>query len=217
MDPDLIKILIILPFFIIACITDLKDRIVPNKLWIPLIIIAVIFLAIQFNTEYITMLGISLAITLLIILLMGLLNFGGADLKAVIVIALIFPVYPETLNPITSEYSIFVITTIINGLLIALIYPVAITTINLLKGDTEKPSLIFQAIKKPVEKVNEKERVWHENKFKTYSKKELEILKRKKKKVWTTPWIPFIVFITIGMIAALTIGDLLYIIFTLTV
>ncbi|OUJ18574.1 Peptidase A24A prepilin type IV FlaK [Methanonatronarchaeum thermophilum] len=213
MDLDLIKILIVLPFFIIACFTDLKDRKVPNKLWIPLIIIAVVFLALQYNTEYITMLGISLLVIAIIVFIMAALRFGGADLKALIVIAILFPTYPETFNPTIGEYSIFALTTIVNGLFIALIYPIAILITNIIKGDTEKPSHLFTSIKKPTKKVTDKERVYHQGQYKTLSEEEVKTLSKTKNKVWVTPWIPFIVFITLGLIVALTIGDLLYITF----
>ncbi|WGI16724.1 A24 family peptidase [Methanonatronarchaeum sp. AMET-Sl] len=213
MDIDLIKILVILPFFIIACITDLKDRRVPNKLWIPLIIIAVIFGAIQYTPTYITMLAISLTLILIIVFIMAALQFGGADLKALIIIALIFPVYPETFNPIYGEYSVFALSTIINALFLALIYPIAITITNLIRRDLERPRHIFRAIKKPINKVNDKERVLYKGEYKTLTKQEIETISNRKKTVWTTPWMPFIVFITLGMLTTIYIGDLMYIIF----
>ncbi len=153
---------------------------------------------------------------------------GGADAKAVITLAILFPFYPTIpelthralsiqLVPVMEILFPFTLVILLNASLIVLVLPFTNLFINLSNGDIDFPKMFF-GYKKKVSKI-EDSFVWpmeyYENgKLKTellprsVSDERLDSLKKHdRKEVWTTPKLPFIIPILIGLILSVLIGN----------
>jgi len=101
---DIIRVLSLLPILLYASYTDFKTRRVNNKVWIPAIIIGFILLAYEYymldNPIEIILIFILSLIPIAIIthILFESRVFYGADVKAMMVIALLIPKQPEFYN-----------------------------------------------------------------------------------------------------------------------
>ena len=147
--PDLLRLLAV-PVFGWAAYRDIKTRRVPNKTWVPLLALAVLLLV--WDT-YTVMTGdgtgrvffIRVAISLGFVAplaygfwLMG--GFGGADAKAFILIAVLFPVYPTYYLPTValpmepSTLGVFSLTILSNTVLAGVVYPLGVAAGNLTRG-----------------------------------------------------------------------------------
>ena len=91
---ELLKFLFIIICLIYASYTDLKQRKVPNYLWLfmfPFAIISFIYTLFQFNSITILLAcSISIAFALVCWYANG---FGGADAKAIIILSLFYPYF----------------------------------------------------------------------------------------------------------------------------
>ncbi len=113
---DLLKILLVTPFLLYSCYSDLKTRRVPNKLWILMLLTGSPFMTYDIlmgGWYYLFRIFISVvSMFIFVYLLFRLGVFGGADAKSLILLSLIFPLYPAfTLFghsfPINEPLSIF--------------------------------------------------------------------------------------------------------------
>jgi len=147
--PDLLRLLAV-PVFGWAAYRDVKTRRVPNRTWVPLAALAVVLLL--WDT-YTVMTGptngrlffLQVAISLGIVAplaygfwLIG--GFGGADAKAFILVAVLFPVYPtyyllgEALPLEPSLVGVFSLTILSNTVLAGVVYPLGVAAGNLARG-----------------------------------------------------------------------------------
>ncbi len=153
---------------------------------------------------------------------------GGADAKAVITLAILFPFYPTVprlthralsaeLVPAMEVVFPFTLVILLNASLVVLILPFAYLFINLSNGDVDFPKMFF-GYKKKVSEL-EDSFVWpmeyyDDGKLKSellprsMSEEKIESLKEhNKKEVWTTPKLPFIIPILFGLILSILIGN----------
>jgi preflagellin peptidase FlaK len=160
---------------------------------------------------------------------------GGADAKAVICLAILFPVYPEIVSsiPVITPASDLVLTffpvalsTLFMGALVALVVPIYFLIRNIRKG--EKIGLrTLLAFTLPIDEV-EKHPVWlvdrvdeGQVKFNFRKVRESETLKADlaalkeigQVEAWVTYKIPFIIPLMIGLLEVLVIGNLLFLIY----
>lgn len=107
---DLARVLLIIPFFLYASYLDIKERLIPEKLWYPLIGLGILFIAVDLLFFSIPSVILPrMARNIFVGLLLGgglyyapqlpflsdrLFIFGKADMKALIVAALFIPTYP---------------------------------------------------------------------------------------------------------------------------
>ncbi|WP_324665121.1 A24 family peptidase C-terminal domain-containing protein [Haloarcula sediminis] len=155
--PDLLRLLAV-PVFGWAAYRDIETRRVPNKTWLPLAALGVVLLL--WDT-YAVMNGgafgrpagptpdrlffIRVAISLGFVAplaygfwLIG--GFGGADAKAFMLVAVLFPIYPTyyltgaalPLEP--SRIGVFSLTILSNTVLAGVVYPLGVAAGNLLRG-----------------------------------------------------------------------------------
>jgi len=161
--PDLFRLLVV-PVFAWAALRDIRTRRLPNRLWPPLYAFGAILLLWE-TTRLWPLTGIDgrlflvqAAISLLFVAPLGyafwyLGAFGGADAKALIAIAVLFPTFPEyafagtTLPLVGTEIGVFSLTILTNTVLLGLAYPIALAGLNLLRG--ERSASMFLA--RPVE------------------------------------------------------------------
>ncbi len=144
--PDALR-LIAVPVFAWAAYRDVKTRRVPNRTWLPLVAVGVLALAWDawlitdtgafqrrlFIVRVVLSLGLIAPLGYLFWLLGG---FGGADAKALMTLALLFPTYPtfyltSGAYPATeATIGVFSLTILSNTVLAGLCYPLVLTARN---------------------------------------------------------------------------------------
>ncbi len=151
--PDLLR-LVAVPVFGWAAYRDVKTRRVPNRTWTPLAVLAVVLLLWDAYTVWAgpTAVGqrlffVRVAISLGFVVplsygfwLIG--GFGGADAKAFMLVAVLFPVYPVYYLPMPSvalplqqsAIGVFSLTILSNTVLAGIVYPLAVAAGNLARG-----------------------------------------------------------------------------------
>ena len=148
--PDLLRLLAV-PLFVWAARRDVETRRVPNRTWLAPLALAVALLAWDAHSAltadglvrrlFLLRAGLSLGV----VAPMGYLfwrigAFGGADAKAVIVLALLFPTYPTyTLAGVTLPYAtpalgVFSLSILSNAVVVGLAYPLALAVRNAAVG-----------------------------------------------------------------------------------
>jgi len=153
---------------------------------------------------------------------------GGADAKALIALSLVFPTYPIFYGfPIVPvDYSImtlafpFSLLILFNAAILSLVVPISLFFLNGAKRDFKFPAMFLgyrmnlrDAKKRfvwPMERIED-----GQLKFAYFPKENddhvvmLEALEKAGvKRVWVTPKIPFLIFITAGLIMSVIVGNL---------
>jgi len=134
----LIKVVICLALLTYASISDYKSREVSDKIWMfsyPLGLAISLYEALFiYGYKHLIMLGLSVISSSLLgfpLLYFGL--FGGADVKALIMISLFFTKNSAIINlGVMPILSIFPISVFINSLLLSLIFPISLLFRNIL-------------------------------------------------------------------------------------
>ncbi|GGO00057.1 A24 family peptidase [Haloarcula pellucida] len=147
--PDLLRLLAV-PVFGWAAYRDVKTRRVPNRAWVPLAALAVVLLLWDSYTvltgptagrAFLLRVAISLGFVAPLAYgfwLVG--GFGGADAKAFMLVAVLFPVYPVYYLPTAalplepSALGVFSLTILSNTVLAGVVYPLGIAVSNLARG-----------------------------------------------------------------------------------
>jgi len=152
---------------------------------------------------------------------------GGADAKALIALSLLFPVYPMIgdlpLIPISNDLFMlifpFSLLILFNAAIISLVVPLSLLVYNLARHDIKFPAMLLgykvtmgEAKKKfvwPMERV--------ENgslKFVYFPKEDEEnekilsdLAALGMSRIWVTPKIPFLIFLTAGLIISALVGN----------
>jgi len=148
--PDLLRLFAV-PVFVWAAFRDLRTRRVPNRTWLPLL--AVGFVALVWDLVALTGAGagrrlflLRTAISLGFVAPLGYVfwrigGFGGADAKAIITLAVVFPVYPAysvlggTYPLVSAPLGVFSFTILSNAVVAGLLYPVVLAARNLPRGE----------------------------------------------------------------------------------
>jgi Type IV leader peptidase family. len=154
--PDLLRLSAV-PVFAWVARRDIETRRVPNRVWYPLVALGVVLLA----WDAVAHLGsgvvwqrrrflIGVAFTLLFVVplvygfwLIG--GFGGADAKALFVIAILFPAYPDynlwefglvgvEAPYVRSSLPAFSLTVLTNTVLVGAVYPLVLAARNAVGG-----------------------------------------------------------------------------------
>jgi preflagellin peptidase FlaK len=155
---DLLRLLAV-PAFAWAAYRDIRTRRVPNRLWPPLVALGVLALGLDLAgglpadpfDRQILLLRVGVSVGLVaplgyIFYRIG--GFGGADAKAVLVLALLFPLYPVYFLPNTSlplneaTLGVFSLTVFSNTVVVGILYPVALSVRNLLSGKVGLPMVV---------------------------------------------------------------------------
>jgi preflagellin peptidase FlaK len=148
--PDLLR-LVAVPVLGWAAVRDVRTRRVPNGVWWPLAVLGlglVVWEAYQlwtgpFGAElYLLRVAISIGVVVPLSYAFWFLGgFGGADAKAFMVLALLFPTYPtyELLGRawplVVTDLGVFSLSVLTNTVLVGLAFPLALGIRNLLSGN----------------------------------------------------------------------------------
>lgn len=227
-----IKIFLTLLFLLKACEMDLRERRVPNKLWRNMLLVLIPLNVIEYFMEPFDLVFAAFQLVFVFafcyaLYYLGL--YGGADAKAIMVLAVAFPTYPSFLVfPLLNHgLGMLAFTTLANSVLAAPFLVIILLLRNALSGNLEFPYCLigyrvdakaiprFHNLLEYVEggKVKRRLRSVEPN------EEMLKELRRAAdagliKEVWVTPGLPFLCFITVGFVIAVGIGDLLIWIFS---
>ena len=160
--PDLLRLLLV-PALGWAAWRDYRTRRVPSRLWWPLIGLGVLLLAWEgwsLFTDFGTSDQVFLLRTGISVGLLGLLGvafyrlrlMGAADAKAIITVAVLFPIYPAydfgvILLPIVRPpLGVFSLTVLTNSALLGLLYPAALAIQNLRDGEFSRTAFLARRV-----------------------------------------------------------------------
>lgn len=230
-----VKFLTGLAFLVQASRMDLRSRIVPNRAWkimlmalIPLTLLELLLVGHSTLELYLALFQAVFVISLAYLFYrVGF--YGGADAKALMVLAVTFPFYPEVHPfPVLMKGFSFAFSTLANAVIFAPLFALYFLLHNLLK---EGPGGIrrfwfyyFIGRRVPanripdhhslLEYVDEAGRLVRVRRGVEPDDRMLMRLEKAARegridRIWVTPQIPFIVFLTIGYVMAFTFGDVL--------
>lgn len=157
---DLLRFLAV-PVLGIAAWRDIRTRRVPNEFWYPLVGLGLILLMWEWITLdagfprtrllQSTLLSVGVVIPLAYAFWrFG--AFGGADAKALMTLAILFPTYPivyfptESFPLIISRVGVFSLTILTNAVLVGISYPLVLAVRNLLAGHIDRRMFIAKPV-----------------------------------------------------------------------
>jgi preflagellin peptidase FlaK len=149
---DLLRLLAV-PILAVAAWRDVRTRRVPNEFWYALTALGVVLLAWEwvslgsgFRRSHLvrtTLLSVAVVVPLAYAFWrFG--AFGGADAKALMALAILFPTYPivylpsESLPLVVTSVGVFSLTILTNGVLLGMAYPLVLGVRNLLAGHLDR-------------------------------------------------------------------------------
>ncbi len=229
----LARFLVVLGFLLYACKLDLESRIVPNRVWKYTLLIALPITLIELVIAKYSLVVLTLAalqilmIVALAYLLYAIGAYGGADAKAIMLLAILFPVYPtfDDLPILSTGFGSFAFSVLANSVIAAplllvfmLIRNIARYGVKCMRGNLLYYFIGYKAKVSDIPQFhNLLEYINDRGEF-VRSKRAVEpddkMIRRLKKmgieEVWVTPALPFLVFITAGYVVAFIAGDLLF-------
>jgi preflagellin peptidase FlaK len=148
---DLLR-LIAVPAFGWAAWRDVRTRRLPNRLWYPLLAVGLVallwdawnHLPVAGIDDRLFLVRVGVSLLVVVPLAYGLWwmgGFGGADAKALMTLALLFPTYPVYYLPwgayprVATTLGVFSMTILTNAVLVGVAYPVYLGVRNALRGD----------------------------------------------------------------------------------
>ncbi len=168
---EILKILFTMPFLLYSCYTDLKARRVSNTVWKYMLGSGSVFVIYEIFTGGIPYLkalflsGVIVFVSIYVLFQLG--AFGGGDAKGLIVLSILFPLYPifqfsgET-YPLLGRplIGLFTFTVLGNALLLTILVPLCMFGYNLLHFSPEmlkKPLYMFIGYRTEVSSLKNKE------------------------------------------------------------
>jgi archaeal preflagellin peptidase FlaK len=196
---------------------------------------SIVYLAVSFWEELLfwQLLDILIMFGLLILLYQLDIIKGGADAKSLIALSLMFPVYPMVgsfpLITVPNDLSMllfpFSLLVLFNAAILSLVVPLGLFVYNLVHRDMKFPAMLLGY----VEDIGTAKRkfVWPMQRVESgvlrfvYFPKEDEESDRilqdlanfGAKRIWVTPKVPFLIFITAGLVMSALVGNLVLALF----
>ncbi len=220
-----VKVAVALAFLVEASIMDWRERLISNKLWVYMLMVFIPLDAVEYFVKPFNLLFAVLQFVFIFffsyaVYWLGL--YGGADAKALMCLAVAFPVYPTFLNfPLLGTgIGIFAFSTLANSVIAAPFLVVILLIRNLIRGNLEFPQCLI-GYREKLENVKfhnlleyvEGNKVVKKVRGIEANEEELKKLRRKGvKEVWVSPALPFICFMTAGFLISVFLGDLMYLV-----
>lgn len=206
--------LVALLMFFGASLSDLQTRRVANRYWVPFLVAAV-FLAADPLPGRVALL-FALGVIGMMYLFWRVHLFGGADAKGLMVVALLTPTAPDLL----ASRTVLALDTLVNATFMMVGLPLLFLLWNVVRGEVVLPAALLgtrmdleRARRQhywPMQTVAQGGLAWrYMHRPGTDVDEEFASLRRAGvERVWVTPKIPFMVPLTLGMIAAALWGNL---------
>ncbi|MDK2892161.1 A24 family peptidase C-terminal domain-containing protein [Methanohalophilus sp.] len=171
---EIAKILLCMPFLFYACYSDIKSRRVANQVWIVMLAVFspfILYEIITYGLSHLLLIGLSFTIIFVLVYILFYAGaFGGADAKALMTMAIIFPVYPtimigNTTFPLEGIpiINLFTMTVFGNSVLLTIIVPIGLFLYNLtrpqLSKTLKKPYFMFIGYRCDVDKLGKQKHV----------------------------------------------------------
>lgn len=147
--PDLLRLAAV-PLFAWAAYRDVRTRRIPNWIWLPLVTVGIVALALDAWTvftfsPYRSLFFVRVVVSLGLVASMGYVFWrlggcGGADAKAIMSIALVFPTYPVLYLPRVAlplertTLGVFSLTVLTNTVLVGMVVPIGLACRNAVNG-----------------------------------------------------------------------------------
>lgn len=238
---EIYKLIILLGIFSLSAFKDIKEREVEDFIWILLVLLTLPVTLLQiFYFSYLKIEHFIIALTscfLFGLLLFYFAKFGGADAKAIWVLPIVFPTYPQTgYSPLLFYPPIFPLSIVINSVLISSFY-IFINIFNNLYWYINKKELFEKNLKLKTkiilflvgEKINkeklEKNKYYVSLFLNKNGKKILDLYRDLREfdfndlnsrkgyyesnNYWAEKVQPFLVYVLIGIIVTLFLGDIM--------
>ncbi len=244
---DILKILFCTPFLIYSCYSDIKTRRVTDRVWLIMLIGNVFFILFSISeqgTSFLLRLFISVVFTFVFLSLYSHISassnireMGGADQKLLLVLSLIFPIYPTfeiayQVFPLIMPLNFFAFSVLGDSVVVAIMIPIGFAIYNLTtKGlRTDNVFYIFLGYRTKISKLANKQ-IWILQDFEEvngeikikYKHSGIEIDRKAiaklkdllekgliKDEIWVTPKVPFMIPLTLGFLLAVFYGDLIF-------
>lgn len=162
---DLLRLLAV-PVFGWAAYRDIATRRVPNETWIPLVALGAVLLvadgaqALTSGGLRRTLFLVHVGVSFLLVAPLGYVfwrlgGFGGADAKAVMTFALLFPEFPSYLLPggvmpfVAPPLGVFSLTILTNTVVVGLAYPLVLAARNAAGGTYSVAMLVGRPVSAP--------------------------------------------------------------------
>ena len=231
----LVKFFVGLSFLLYATKLDFESRIVPNKIWkamlaalFPLTISETILYHLSFLELIFAFFQAFLVIGISYLFYYFRL-YGGADAKAIMVLSILFPFYPSFANlPVLAKGFSYAFSSLANAVIFAPLLSLYFFLANLrregigkfresklyyfigIRVDAKNIPRHYSLLEFPDEKGGVK-RVRRGVELNGEMKERLEraVDEGKIERIWVTPQIPFMFFITTGYVIAFVLGDVL--------
>lgn len=158
---DLCRLLAV-PAFAWVAWRDVATRRVADRTWIPLLVLALAALGLDLlaldagidRRFFLVRVGLSVGLVVpLSYIFWRLGGFGGADAKAFMILALLFPVYPAyeflglALPRVETNIGVFSLTIVTDTVLIGVFYPLALAVRNALDGEYTLRAFVARPIR----------------------------------------------------------------------
>jgi len=163
--PDLLRLLAV-PLFGWAALRDVRTRRLPNRIWPPLYAFGLVLLVWDAAARW-PLAGaldrlflVRVAVSLLFVAPLGyafwyLGAFGGADAKALIGLAILFPTFPAygllgvEIPLVETALGVFSLTVLSNTVLVGAAYPVGLAVANLVRGEISPVMFLARPVSTP--------------------------------------------------------------------
>jgi preflagellin peptidase FlaK len=231
-DFDLIRIVVALVMLALASYFDLKKREVSDMLWIVFAVAAGIFYVFDYPTSMDEAASIMISMALTAAISYGIYRsglFGGADMLALITLSGFVPLYnPNTLfssgGVVFHSFAPLIVLT--NAIILSSAHVVFNVARNLAYS-SKHPGLLFEGLQhEPTSRKILAMLVGHRSQNPQYSfpiersvsgRREFDFSLKPaetaayevRKDVWVTSGIPYLIYITVGLILMILMGDLL--------
>lgn len=226
--PDLVRILVGVGVLAFAAACDLRWRRAPDACWLTVAGVGAVLLGIEWATTPAfwpiyqpALLAAGLVFALAIVGYATGLITGGADAKALASLAVLapLPLDPAWSVPLVSPFPL-VLTSLTNGLLVALAVPLVLLVANLSRGDVDG-ARTFLAFRTDVDRVDHRV-VWPLEYLDDEGTRRAAVTpggvpqdafdpdamaQAGHERVWVSPKVPFLVPLWIGLIVAVLVGD----------
>lgn len=202
-----------------AAVLDVRTRRIPNPYWFPFVAASAALLAVEAGLRGLTAMALPFAFAAGVVglayLAWRLRLFGGADAKAIMVLAALVPDLPAAAPAIP-----FALDTLMNGSLAALAFPLVLLLWNAARGDVRFPAALLGhsmpiarargAHVWPMQWVDGEARLrWRYGRLIGLETDPVydRLLAAGHTKVWVTAKLPFAALLGLGAIAAAVVGN----------